>query len=98
MSQFVFVIKVLQKMTYFRCLQPVEKLPISVRSFQTANGTNGKVNIRTTGKTLNVPTEFFELPLSIVLSKLFCESFQTASLSLSLFGKLLNTYDFISCT
>ena len=41
MDQFVVVIKLLQTMTYFRSLQPTEKLSMTanIRSdFQTANG------------------------------------------------------------
>ena len=34
--------------------------------------------------------EIFEMPFSICLSKLFCNSFKTASLSLSIFDKMVN--------
>ena len=66
MDQFVFVIKLLQTMTYFRCLQSARKLPMTanIRSefsecqwYQwqpmAANGTTGKITI---GKTPNVST------------------------------------------
>ena len=63
---FIFVIQLLQTMTYFRCLQPAENLPVTanIRSEfsdcqwqpMAANGTNGKITIGTIGKTPNIPT------------------------------------------
>ena len=63
MDQFVFVIKLLQTMTYFRCLQPAEKLPLSanIRSEVSDMATNGSQWYHlyangTIGKTPNVTT------------------------------------------